>query len=134
LNDTRHTVDETLSASSPAIPLARRVITGYAEAAGFTGPMLDAIRTAVSEAVTNVVRHAYPDRPGQVELVAGLVRNELWILVADRGCGFQTPARDPGLGYGLAVMADASENFVISERAGGGTEVRLFFTLPETRR
>ena len=128
---TRHTVNETLRAHSPAIPLARRVLTGYAEAAGFTGPLLDAIRTAVSEAVTNVVRHAYPDEPGEVELVAGVVRNELWVIVADRGCGFQTPARDPGLGYGLALMADASEDFVISERAGGGTEVRLFFPLPE---
>jgi serine/threonine-protein kinase RsbW len=133
LNGTRHTVNEILSASTPAIPLARRTVAGYAEAVGFAGPALDAIRTAVSEAVTNVVRHAYPDRPGEVELVAGLARDELWILIADRGCGFQTPARDPGLGYGLALMADASEDFVIAERAGGGTEVRLFFQLPEGR-
>jgi anti-sigma regulatory factor (Ser/Thr protein kinase) len=131
LNNTQHTVNETLAASSPAIPLARRTIAGYAEAAGFTGPVLDAIRTAVSEAVTNVVRHAYQERAGEVELVAGLAGNELWVLVADRGCGFQTRARDPGLGYGLALMADASKDFVISERAGGGTEVRLFFRLPD---
>ena len=120
---------ESYPAAPVAAPLARHAVANYASAAGLDGEALDSVSLAVSEAVTNVIRHAYRRRSGVVEVAAGIVDNELWLLVADHGCGFRAPARDPGLGLGLALMADACADFVIAERASGGTEVRMHFPL-----
>jgi LytS/YehU family sensor histidine kinase len=51
-------------------------------------------------AVTNAVRHAYPvpSRTGAFHVVAAVAGDELWVLVADDACGYQTPAQCPGLG------------------------------------
>jgi anti-sigma regulatory factor (Ser/Thr protein kinase) len=130
LNATSESLQETFLATAPAVPAARRVVAGFAAAAGFADEALDSVRLAVSEAVANVVRHAYPGGVGEIELLAGIASGELWVLIADRGCGFQTRTRNPGLGYGLAVIAEASKAFVIAERSGGGTEVQLYFPIP----
>lgn len=123
-----------LSRSYPAVsetvPQARRAVTEWAaSSAGLTGESLDAVRLAVSEAVTNVVRHAYRDAPGQVHISAQLAPGELWITVTDDGVGHQSPTVQPGLGVGLLVMADAADEFAISERPEGGTEAQMRFAL-----
>lgn len=119
--------------SYPAVPesvaRARAGIARYARGAGFRGQRLDAVCLAVSEAVTNVVRHAYAGTKGAFDLTAGIVTGELWVLVSDRGRGMQAASPNPGLGLGLALMADAADHFVVAERAVGGTEVRLGFRL-----
>jgi two-component sensor histidine kinase len=51
------------------------------------------------------------------------------VLVSDSGCGYQTPPERPGLGLGLVLIADACDEFVIAERAEGGTEARMQFVL-----
>ena len=129
-------VHEGLSESYPAvaesIPRARVAATQLAIRSGIGGELLDDIRLAVTEAVTNAVRHAYPERTGThvFHVTAAVVGNELWVLVADDGCGYQTPSRDPGLGLGLTLIAQSSEEYVITERATGGTEVRMRFPIP----
>jgi two-component sensor histidine kinase len=52
---------------------------------------------------------------------------ELWILVADEGCGHQTASANPGLGWGLALIAEACDDFILAERSAGGTEARMRF-------
>ncbi|HET9125071.1 MAG TPA: ATP-binding protein [Solirubrobacteraceae bacterium] len=127
-------VQQELSESYPAvagsIPRARRAVAQYAARNGIGGELLDGIRLAVSEAVTNVVMHAYPDRSGAVHVTAAVAGAELWVLVADDGCGHRTPSRQPGLGWGLTVIAQHSRDYVITERALGGTEVRMRFPIP----
>jgi hypothetical protein len=39
------------------------------------------------------------------------------------------PASRPGLGFGLMLMAEAADGFVIGNRGGGGTEVELRFRI-----
>ena len=129
---------ESLSGSYPATPeiigTLRQELADFAATAGLTGQALDAVRLAVSEAVTNVVRHAYSGEPGQVHVTAGLAANELWILIADDGRGFNTPSTDPGLGMGLVLITNACHEFALAERADGGTEARMRFLLrPEIR-
>jgi anti-sigma regulatory factor (Ser/Thr protein kinase) len=128
-------VRECLSESYPAVPesvgRARREVDLYAQSHGASREQLEAIRLAVSEAVTNSVRHAYRDgTSGVVHLSAAVADGELWVLVADDGCGFQTPAVSPGLGLGLALIAAACDEFKILERGTGGTEARMCFRLP----
>jgi len=110
-----------------SVPRARHELAEYALQAGVGADHLDRIQLAVSEAVTNAVRHAYPRTNGQVRITATALEEELWILVADEGCGHQAPSTDPGLGWGLPLIAKACDYFVLAERSEGGTEARMRF-------
>jgi anti-sigma regulatory factor (Ser/Thr protein kinase) len=118
-----------VAAIADAVPLLRSELTDFAARLGADAEQLQAIRLAISEAVTNAVVHAYRGGPGTVTVTAALAADELWVLVADTGCGHQAPATDPGLGWGLALIAEATDSFVVAERAGGGTELRMCFRL-----
>jgi len=123
-------LSETYPAVAASIRRARQSVVEFATRSGIRGAQLDAIRLAVSEAVTNVVLHAYPDRSGAFYLTTAVAGQELWVLVADDGCGYKTGSRRPGLGWGLTIIAQESEEYVITERATGGTEVRMRFPIP----
>ena len=129
-----HSVSESYPAQPDAVPAARAQIGDFASDAGVAGEALHAIRLAVSEAVTNAVRHAYRGETGLVYVTAAQVPGEFVVLVSDDGCGYQTPAENPGFGWGLAVIADATDEFVITERGSGGTEVRMRFRVAATQR
>ena len=94
---------ETLPAVANAVPTARAAITEFAREAGAKGDRLQAIRLATSEAVTNAVLHAYDGISGLIQVTASYVPGELWVLVADSGCGLHPRRDSPGLGVGLAL-------------------------------
>jgi len=78
------------------------------------------------------VLHAYDGKDsGEIHVTAEVAAQELWVLIADDGCGFQAPARNPGLGWGLPLIAHMSERLEIAERADGGTEIRMRFPLAQ---
>jgi len=72
-----------------AVPAARRELTEFALRAGAAPEQLQAIRLAASEALTNVVVHAYRGYAGRIYVNADLAGDELWILIGDDGCGLQ---------------------------------------------
>lgn len=111
------------------MPRARDDVTSLALAAGAHGDALDDIRLAASEAVTNAVRHAYPDGGGYVHVTAAVTEGELWLLVADDGRGIRPRGTSPGLGLGLFLIACSADDLTVAECAGGGTEVRMRFAL-----
>lgn len=128
----QNTLSEVYPATAESVPLARRWATRFAERAGAHPETVEAVRLAVSEAATNVVLHAYHDTretPGTLQMTAAVADDELWVLVADDGEGHQSVPTHPGLGWGLAVIANACEKFLITERSGGGTELRMRFRL-----
>ena len=92
------------------------------------------VKTAVSEAVTNCIVHAYPDRLGEVTvrcvlLAGGLVR----ITVSDRGAGIPDVARamEPAFttggeersGMGFTIMQSFMDRVRVRSRVGRGTTV-----------
>jgi anti-sigma regulatory factor (Ser/Thr protein kinase) len=86
------------------------------------------VMLAVSEAVTNSIKHAYPDREGEVELVASLAADRtLVVTVRDTGGGFG-PNASEGLGAGLMLMGECADELEVDEGAGGVT-VRMVFHL-----
>lgn len=111
------------------VPLVRASVLAFARDVGMGDKQLESVRLAVSEAVTNVVRHAYPHGGGTVRVTASRAADELWVLVADDGCGHQSPSHNPGLGLGLGIIAHECDELVIAERAEGGTELRMRFAL-----
>jgi serine/threonine-protein kinase RsbW len=125
---------ETFSATYPAIPgsvgIARNELTGFAQRAGVAEERLHAVRLAASEAITNAVLHAYERfEAGEVHVSASYVEGELWVLVADAGHGMRSRDDSPGLGLGLALVAQLADDFQILSRGSGGTELRMRFNL-----
>ena len=122
----------TFRAEPDAVARARQALREFAADAGASADQIDAVRLASSEAVTNAVLHAYRDEPGKVYVSAALVSDELWILIADDGCGLEPRTGRPGLGLGLGLISQVSDHLTIVARSGGGTEVRMRFDLADT--
>ncbi len=126
-------VDRELNEAYPAtlssVPAAQASLSAFAAKLGISGERLEAVRSAAFEALTNVVVHAYRDAPGRIYLTAALTSQELWVLIADDGCGLRVGSDSPGRGRGLALIAHLSDRFAIATRSGGGTELQMGFSL-----
>lgn len=121
-------INLTYPAVPESVPLARAAAVRAARRAGFPVSRHEAIRLAVSEAVTNAVRHAYPDeRPGEVRLSVSVLADELVVLIEDDGCGPHRTSVCPGLGWGWAIIAAASDEFTVGRGASAGTRACLHF-------
>ena len=129
-----HRFDETYEAAPQSVSRARAALAAFAAAGGASGEQVDGVRLAVSEAVTNAVLHAYRGGPGAIAVTAAVASGELWILVSDDGCGMQPRADRPGLGLGLGIISQVCDHLAIAPRSGGGTELRIGFTLAAAAR
>jgi serine/threonine-protein kinase RsbW len=123
-------LNESLRATPDVIPTLRHAVADFARSVGIDGTQLDGVRLAASEAVSNVVLHAYQGDPGYVHVTAGVANDELWVLVADDGRGQNASPIRAGLGWGLAFITDAADEFTLVDRAEGGTEARMIFRIP----
>ena len=90
------TVRLRIPAKPEYIALARLALTGLAELASVPDEMLADLKLALTEAVSNSIRHAYDGREGHVEIAYELSGSALGIEVVDDGAGFD-PARPPAL-------------------------------------
>jgi anti-sigma regulatory factor (Ser/Thr protein kinase) len=111
------------------VRLARDATAAFAARAGASSSAIDAVRLAASEAVTNAVVHAYDDDRGHFKVAAWLVGGELWLLVADYGHGVRPHCGRPGLRLGLGLISQLSDGYAVANRSGGGTELRMRFSL-----
>jgi anti-sigma regulatory factor (Ser/Thr protein kinase) len=106
------------------VPRARQALTQLAP-----GAKVDAVGLAASEALTNVVAHAYGERPGSIHVIAAIRSDELSVLIADDDFGLHPGLERPGMGLGLALIAHAADELAIAKRFAGGTELRMCFRL-----
>lgn len=124
------TYTEDFPAVAASVPRARTAIGCFALAAGADEEQVDAIRLATSEAVTNVVVHAYEEgKQGRIRVSASYVPGELWLFVEDDGVGLQGSTHPGGLGVGLVLIAQLANSFQIVRRANGGTQLQMRFKL-----
>ena len=115
---------------------ARAVVAAFVAQLDPAVDELADIRTAVSEAVTNAIVHAYPDRIGDIILQMKLYASgRVVIKIRDRGCGipdipkameplFTTGGEDRS-GLGFSVMESFSDRVRVSSKVGRGTTVTL---------
>jgi serine/threonine-protein kinase RsbW len=129
-----HDLSLTVRAHPESVPRTRHTLSQFAVEAGADRAKVEAVRLATSEALTNAVLHAYPDEPGDVHVTAALVAEELWVLIADDGRGLGPRTDRPGLGLGLGLISQVTDELAIVPRAGGGTEVRMRFDLVRSPR
>jgi anti-sigma regulatory factor (Ser/Thr protein kinase) len=119
----------TFRAQPDSVSAARHALSEFALAAGADQSKIEAVRLASSEALTNAVLHAYADEPGNVYVTAAVVATELWVLITDDGRGLEPQTNRPGLGLGLGLISQVTDELAIVPRARGGTEVRMRFDL-----
>jgi serine/threonine-protein kinase RsbW/stage II sporulation protein AB (anti-sigma F factor) len=118
-------------AEPSAVAVVRRLVGDEAVRAGGDQDVRDRLRLAVTEAVTNVVMHAYrfAPEPGDVLVTVEHLDDALAVVVRDHGIGLLPRTDSPGLGLGLGLMAQLADQCEIATRAAGGVEVRLRFAL-----
>ena len=94
------------------------------------------LRTAVSEAVTNCIVHAYPDFIGSITIQMRLYADGRTVIkIRDRGCGIPdvpqameplfTTGGDDRSGLGFSVMESFTDRLRVTSRAGRGTTVTM---------
>ena len=115
---------------------ARSAVACFAAQMDPTLEELGDIRTAVSEAVTNCIVHAYPDKLGTITLRCRILKdNVLDIVVKDRGVGIADieQARRPAFttggaersGMGFTVMQTFMDDLEVISGVGEGTTVKM---------
>lgn len=72
---------------------ARMAVSAFCMQFDPTIEQINDIKTAVSEAVTNCVVHAYPDQIGTIYITADIKENTLIISVKDKGVGISDVKR-----------------------------------------
>ena len=116
--------------------LARAVVACFAAQLDPTLDELGDIKTAVSEAVTNCIVHAYRDTIGPITVrCCVLPDNVLDIVVKDKGCGIAdvAAARKPMFttggeersGMGFTIMESFMTSLRVTSRPGKGTSVHM---------
>lgn len=107
------------------IALARLALSGLVELAALGEEDLADLKLALTEAVSNSVRHAYADGAGSVSVAYELGRGALGIEVVDDGAGFD-PERPQPLegedltegGLGIAIIRTIADELEIESRPG----------------
>ena len=116
---------------------ARAALAAFLAQADPTVPQLADIKTAVSEAVTNCIVHAYPNMVGPITMTAVLYEGgTVRITITDRGVGmpdvekameplFTTGNPEERSGLGFAVMQSFMDKVRVSSAPSRGTRVTM---------
>ncbi len=126
-----------LPAVSENEAVSRAVLTAFCAQVDPTVEEMADLKTALSEAFTNCIVHAYKEECGFVYISATLLMNRTVILsVRDTGCGiadikkareplFTTDESGERSGMGFAVMESFTDRLYVTSRVGRGTRIRM---------
>ena len=116
---------------------ARVAVSAFTVPLNPTMDVLSDLRTAVSEAVTNAIVHAYNEKGGVIVLDAALRQDGIFMLsIRDFGCGiadidramqpfFTTQPEKERSGMGFSVMQSFMDDVQVESTPGEGTCVRM---------
>lgn len=97
---------------------------------------LSDVKTAVSEAVTNCIVHAYEEKEGQIEMEAVIEENVITISIKDKGIGigdigaaleplYTTKPELERSGMGFSFMEIFMDTLTVESEPGQGTTVTM---------
>ena len=119
-------VSLTLPSSPEYVLLARLVVAQVGRLAGFGPEDVYDLKLAVTEAATNVIRHAAVEH---YEVEYRALPRAVEVTVIDTGGGFNvadlTRPTDGQGGFGLAVIRDLVDELVLDSTQGGGTRLKM---------
>jgi serine/threonine-protein kinase RsbW len=119
------TVRLRIPARAEYVALARLALSGLADIAALPEELVADLKLALTEAVSNSVRHAYGEGGGFVSVAYELGHDSLAVEVVDDGEGFD-PERPPTLegeeltegGLGIAIIRTIADDFELDSRPG----------------
>lgn len=126
----------TMNAISENEYFARVAVAAFAAKMDPTMEELSDIRTAVSEAVTNAVVHAYEGRGGSVQIMGRIEDEWLYLDIADQGIGipdigqameplYTSRSEEAHAGMGFSFMEAFMDDLQVESETGRGTVVRM---------
>ena len=115
---------------------ARNVISCFALRLNPSVSEISDIKTAVSEAVTNSIVHAYKGCVGEIVMEGFVNGNELHIKISDKGVGikdvnlalepfYTTAENDERSGMGFTIIKSFMDDFSVSSVPNKGTDVKM---------
>ena len=128
-----------IPAKAEYITLGRLALTGLAQLRDIREETMADLKLALTEAVSNSVRHAYGEQgDGHVDITYELQLDRLCIRVVDDGNGFD-PEEAPSIegeelsegGLGIAIIRSIADEFEIESQPGArGSRLRFVKLLP----
>lgn len=126
--------------SSANESFARAAVAAFVAQLDPTIDELSDIKTAVSEAVTNCIVHAYRNTIGTIYINCKLLEGgKIIVRIRDRGCGIEdvkqamqplfTTAGEERAGLGFAVMESFMDSLKVTSKPGAGTSVTMQKTI-----
>jgi stage II sporulation protein AB (anti-sigma F factor) len=125
--------------------IARAVAAVFISQLDPTYEELSDLKCAVSEAVTNVIVHAYKNKTGYIYITMKISgERTIRIEVRDKGCGIEdikaamqplytTDPDGERSGMGFTVMENFTDRLYVISHPGRGTKVTMIKTLSDTR-
>ena len=117
-------------------PFARDTVAAFCAQLDPSLDELSDVKTAVSEAITNCIVHAYPDGPGTVRIECAAEKSALHIRIIDYGRGiadvpralepfYTTLESEERSGMGFTIMQAFMTDFSVYSEPGKGTTVSM---------
>jgi serine/threonine-protein kinase RsbW len=117
----------------PALPehvaVVRRTLESVAGVLGIGADVIEDVRLAVTEACTNVVRHAYEEGEGTIEVVLKPRTGALEIVISDEGRGMGPSPDTDGPGLGLPLISTLADSVELRPGRRGGSRLAMTFRL-----
>lgn len=121
---------------------ARAAVAAFISQLDPTIEEINDIKTAVSEAVTNCIVHAYKEQFGYIYINVQIMQDDsVKIKIRDKGCGIEdislamqplySTAGDERAGLGFAVMQSFMDKVKVTSKIGKGTTVTFSKKLTE---
>ena len=139
MNEVINTMSMQIPAKSENESFARAVVAAFCVSLNPTIDEISDIKTAVSEAVTNCVVHAYRKRQSNDDMIVlecKLYPQMLEVKISDRGVGipniqqamepfYTTEPDNERSGMGFTVMQSFMDKILVNNQIGGGTVVTM---------
>jgi serine/threonine-protein kinase RsbW len=124
----RSDVRLTLPSQPENVAVIRHVLGAFAMALELPPELVEDMRLAITEACTNVVRHAYPiDEPGTIDVMIHPTGDRLNVIVSDHGSGIGPTPDASGPGLGLPMITALADTVEIEHGPGRGTRLAMSF-------
>lgn len=122
----------TLPARAENVAVVRHVLGALCEVLGLPDSVREDISLAVTEACTNVVRHAYADDGGTIDVVVRPRGDALEVTVSDAGRGVVPSPDNSGPGLGLPLIAALADSVEIERNQDSGRRLVMRFARAAT--
>jgi serine/threonine-protein kinase RsbW len=140
IDDYKDTVELRVPCKAEYVRTVRTLVADIADTIPLPVSAIEEVKVAASEAVANIVRHAYadPEHVGPIFVTCSRTGKKLVVEIVDWGVGFNIPpARTPGEpdisregGYGIILIRSLMDSVEYWSEPNVGTRIRMVKTAP----